>query len=284
MNKNPETTLASYLAAHPFLEETAGLYQTLQSVLQEAVVPVEFPEVAACQQLVKDGVPLLQQEKLQRAVVKVAAGMLPDVLAAFKGQQLPAAMAKALADWSVWAGETELQEIQQFFTLLLKQQDEELAAFITKVKLPKASIRLVGWALIDALVPAELKDAQVWREAGWRENYCPVCGRQPVMAQLKKETEANGAERFLRCGGCGTLWHFTRIGCVYCGNKDTQELPILLPEKGQVRIDTCDECHSYIKTYVGHGREDIYLQDWATLHLDVLAEEKGLAKHGSVLI
>ena len=44
------------------------------------------------------------------------------------------------------------------------------------------------------------------------------------------------------------------------------------------------EKKGYIKTYVGHGQEQVLLQDWATLHLDVLAEEKGLSKHGNVIV
>jgi FdhE protein len=60
---------------------------------------------------------------------------------------------------------------------------------------------------------------------------------------------------------------------------------ILEPEgQSAMRLDVCDKCQSYIKTYNEEGAENIYLQDWATIHLDLLAEEKGLHKKGSRLL
>lgn len=37
-----------------------------------------------------------------------------------------------------------------------------------------------------------------------------------------------------------------------------------------------------LKTYTDEGEENIYLRDWTTLHLDLLAEEKKLRKCGAV--
>ncbi len=288
MKKKPETMtknelLEQHMKAHPFLEETGHLFLSLQAVLADTVTPVELPEADECRALVKDGVPLLQHPVLHKTIVKVAAAVLPDVLEASDRIEAPAQMQKALDDWRIWVGETSLREVQEFFSQLIEQKDEEIHHLAEMARLHESLLRLIGWGIIDALIPAEVKAASFW-EGAWKRNYCPVCGRQPVMAQLRKESEANGAERYLSCGGCHTQWHFTRIGCVYCGCKDTEKLPLLVPDEGSVRLDTCDECHSYIKTYVGHGQEDIYLQDWTTLHLDVLGEEKGLSKKGNVLL
>ena len=52
----------------------------------------------------------------------------------------------------------------------------------------------------------------------------------------------------------------------------------------QMRIDVCDKCHCYIKTYNEEGNEKIYLNDWLTLHFDLLAEEEHFQKCGSILI
>jgi FdhE protein len=60
---------------------------------------------------------------------------------------------------------------------------------------------------------------------------------------------------------------------------------ILEPEgEPEMRLDVCDECHTYLKTYNEEGAEDVYLRDWATIHLDLLGEEQGLRKKGSVLL
>jgi len=60
---------------------------------------------------------------------------------------------------------------------------------------------------------------------------------------------------------------------------------ILEPEGASVmRLDVCDKCHAYLKTYGEEGEEEIYLRDWATVHLDLLGEEKGLLKKGSPML
>ena len=141
--------------------------------------------------------------------------------------------------------------------------------------------RMIKWAIIDRLIPQELKSSKVWDK--WLKNYCPVCGRKPVLAQLCKQNE--GRARYLKCDGCGTMWRWNRMGCTYCDSEDLKKMHILEVEaEPEMRIDVCDECHSYIKTYNEEGAEDIYLKDWATLHFDLLAEEQGLHKIGSVLI
>lgn len=57
--------------------------------------------------------------------------------------------------------------------------------------------RKIFWMTVDKLVPDELK---LWQRDEWQKNYCPICGRRPVMAQLKKFNE--GRARYLMCGGC----------------------------------------------------------------------------------
>lgn len=141
--------------------------------------------------------------------------------------------------------------------------------------------RLIKWAIIDRLIPQELKSSEIWDK--WLKNYCPVCGRKPVLAQLRKQNE--GRARYLKCGGCGTMWRWNRLGCTYCDNEDLKRMHILeIESEPEMRIDVCDKCHGYIKTYNKEGDEKIYLKDWATLHFDLLAEEEGLHKFGSVLL
>ena len=99
------------------------------------------------------------------------------------------------------------------------------------------------------------------------------------MAQLKKFND--GRARYLLCGGCHALWNWKRLGCPYCGNENLERIHILELDK-KMRLDICDECNAYLKTYAQEDEEDIYLRDWATLHLDLLAEEKSLRKCGAV--
>ena len=108
-----------------------------------------------------------------------------------------------------------------------------------------------------------------------------------MIADLRKHRE--GRIRHLVCGGCGTRWIYARVGCVYCGNTNLEKMHTLEPEHDSaMRLDICDACDSYLKTYRGpvdgSPEDAIYRQDWASVHLDLLAEEKGLHKKGNPIL
>lgn len=42
-----------------------------------------------------------------------------------------------------------------------------------------------------------------------------------------------------------------------------------------LRIDYCESCRGYLKTYDRQGNEEILLSDWTSLHLDLLAHDRG---------
>ena len=279
----------AYFAQHDYLRQTAGWQLAFEQFLKKKLSPIEFPAKSEWQALTKEGLPLLQHEDVQHNVAKTAAENLYRVVDAILDDtslNLPEAMEKSFTSVSLWAAGAEAEECQQLFTLLLQQNDRGLSAFAAERQLEETSLRLLGWGIIAALVPSEAEDASVWEEIGWKRNYCPVCGRQPVLAVLRKEQE--GRARFLVCDGCHTVWLYARVGCVYCGNEDLKKMHVLEPEgEEEMRLDVCDKCHAYLKTYQGkdeNGEEEIYRHDWATLHLDILGSERSLVKKGSVLL
>ena len=48
-------------------------------------------------------------------------------------------------------------------------------------------------------------------------------------------------------------------------------------------IDYCESCRGYLKTYDGHGNEEVMLADWTSLHLDALAHDRDLLRRGASL-
>ena len=116
-----------------------------------------------------------------------------------------------------------------------------------------------------------------WRdEDKWRRRYCPTCGSLPAMAQLAGEE--HGRQRWLSCGCCGTRWQFKRTCCPFC-ESDSQRLEsVVVDGESGLRIDHCASCGGYIKTYDGLGNESLLLSDWSSLHLDVLAADRGLKR------
>ena len=108
----------------------------------------------------------------------------------------------------------------------------------------------------------------------WRKGHCPVCDSLPSLSLLKGEE----GRRYLLCSFCGYEWRMDRLCCPACDNRDQESLKYFCGEGEEVfRIDLCDACHHYIKTidYRNLEESDPCLEDLATLHLDLLAAQKG---------
>jgi FdhE protein len=108
----------------------------------------------------------------------------------------------------------------------------------------------------------------------WLKGYCPICGSLPSLSLLKEEV----GKRYLLCSYCGYQWRTDRMFCPFCNNKEQGSLQYFYGEGEETyRIDLCDKCHQYIKMIdqriIGEG--DLVLEDLATLHLDILASQKG---------
>jgi FdhE protein len=108
----------------------------------------------------------------------------------------------------------------------------------------------------------------------WLKGYCPVCGSLPSLSLLKEEV----GKRYLLCSCCSYQWRIDRIFCPFCNNQEQGSLLYFCGEgEESYRIDLCDKCHQYIKTidYRNLEESDPFLEDLATLHLDILASQKG---------
>jgi FdhE protein len=111
----------------------------------------------------------------------------------------------------------------------------------------------------------------------WLKGYCPLCGSLPSLSLLKEEV----GKRYLLCPYCGYQWRIDRIFCPFCGNREQESLHYFYGEGEEIyRIDLCDKCHQYIKTidYRELKESDPALEDLATLHLDILASQKGFKR------
>jgi FdhE protein len=108
----------------------------------------------------------------------------------------------------------------------------------------------------------------------WMKGHCPICGSLPYLSLLKEEV----GKRFLLCSHCGYQWRIDRMICPYCNNKDQESLHYFDAEGEEAhRINLCDKCHQYIKTIDlrAMGETDPSLEDLATIHLDLMASQKG---------
>jgi FdhE protein len=138
-------------------------------------------------------------------------------------------------------------------------------------------LRYLGWTVMSRYLRPVRAAFDQWRDdERWLRNYCPTCGSAPAMAQLIGLDQ--GRKRLLVCGRCDTRWLFKRTECPFCGN-DPQRLATLSVEgDAGLRIDYCESCKGYLKAYAGEGNEALLLSDWSSLHLDLLAYDRGLKR------
>jgi FdhE protein len=139
-------------------------------------------------------------------------------------------------------------------------------------------LRYLAWTAMARFLRPLVNAFDAWRvEERWHRKYCPTCGSLPTMAQLVGVDP--GRRRLLSCGCCGTRWQFPRIECPFCETADNHQLSSLAIEgEKYLRLDYCQSCRSYLKTYHEVGSENLFLADWTTVYLDIIARDRGLKR------
>jgi FdhE protein len=138
-------------------------------------------------------------------------------------------------------------------------------------------LRYLGWTAMARFLRPVVNAFDEWRdEDRWLRRYCPTCGSLPAMAQLVGVDP--GRMRLLSCGCCGTRWQFKRTGCPFCETNAQRLASVSIEGECALRIDHCESCGGYLKTYDGQGNETLLMSDWSSLHLDVIAHDRGLKR------
>jgi FdhE protein len=139
----------------------------------------------------------------------------------------------------------------------------------------------VGVAAGPVLEPARAAIETPSREQ-WTGRACPACGGLPQVSVIAPESGEfmGGSPRSLVCGRCAGWWTFPRAVCAWCGEEDPQKVAPFVPDAGAARIDACETCSVYMKTFdlrqPGGSVVVPLVDDVATLTLDLWAREQGL--------
>lgn len=108
----------------------------------------------------------------------------------------------------------------------------------------------------------------------WLKGYCPICGSLPSLLLLLGE-----GTRKAYCSWCGTQWGQQRFQCPYCDNRYHESLGYLFAEGEPLyHAHYCRLCKYYFKQIDLRERLDppfLPLEEWTTLHLDLLAQQAG---------
>jgi FdhE protein len=157
----------------------------------------------------------------------------------------------------------------------LKNQKERIDQISEELELDK---KVLVFLVENSLEPfageaMELVSKNLGPETGLK-GICPICGALPSLSLLGEEV----GKRSLICSFCRYQWPIERLFCPFCNNREQGSLHYFYAEDEESsRVDVCEKCHQYIKTFDLRQVEgcDPFLEDLATLHLDLLASQKG---------
>jgi FdhE protein len=110
----------------------------------------------------------------------------------------------------------------------------------------------------------------------WHHGYCPVCAAWPILA----ERRGLDRSRRLRCGRCAAEWTVQWLYCIYCGEREHDQLGSLAPDdQGELlKVETCATCRGYLKSIAslqGFSAFELLLQDLETVEFDLVALDRG---------
>ncbi|OQX63013.1 MAG: hypothetical protein B5M56_04285 [Desulfococcus sp. 4484_241] len=109
----------------------------------------------------------------------------------------------------------------------------------------------------------------------WEHGYCPACGDLPLIGVIHGEH----GKKSLVCRSCRAWWPFLRIKCCYCGTEQQESISMLVVEgDDRYRVEICKNCNMYLKVVDlrnSSGGFSPDLEDVTTLHLDIIARDKG---------
>jgi FdhE protein len=260
-------TQAAWVMSHPYLQPVASLHAEVNNELGITAASSEAP---AWDNYTRDflaGVPLLRSSA-------VAIDLLPaEKMIRSKVEQLTWHPTPQIAN-EILIIEAELRgdlAAPNRVVAWLLEEDP----FVSR---SPGLLRYIGWTALAQYLRPLVDEFAKWRgEDRWLRSYCPTCGSQPAMAQLVGSDP--GRQRFLSCGCCRTRWRYQRTKCPFCESGDDHRISIVTVEgEGGLRIDYCESCRGYLKTYDAEGNEAVMLADWTSIHLDLIAQERGLRR------
>lgn len=266
-------TRAAWLEAHPYLRRVADL----SAAVNEAAGAIELLEARVPQwedyrAEFAAGVPLLSS-------ADIAIDLEP-------GGRMAVSLLERLAGGSSsgYLGEESRVLVDELRRL--PDASIRVADFLQGDEAPTSTfpdvLRYVGWTAMSRFMRPIVNDFAQWRdEDKWLRRYCPACGSAPAMAHLVGVDP--GRKRMLCCGRCATEWRFGRTMCPFCESDAQKLMSITIEGEGGLRVDHCESCSGYLKTYDGQGHEAMMLADWTSLHLDQLALDRGLKRMASSL-
>lgn len=271
-------TIEDYKSANPYYTELLDIMADILILREEYLIHMKKPiftvEEELIPQKIEGGLPLID----------------------FKGKDFDLTRPREYFDSLISIAERRMPEVAQKMMDLIRDKDFDWEKIIRE-SFDRRAIEVETKAaeeerddddkidLIDLFMEESLRPeleiiAQKYGSSaekfGWAEGYCPVCGKEPKIGEIRKKEDG---KRYLFCHQCGCRWSFKRIKCPFCGNDERTSLAYFEVEgEERYRVDVCNKCRRYIKTVelpASSEEANLDVEDIATLHLDMIAFDEG---------
>jgi FdhE protein len=266
-----------WMAAHPYLEPVARFQGSVEGALARAPGRRASVEWEAWREDEAEGIPVLRSAAACVDFAPAASATLGDLVEALAGAALPE---------RVGASFREVHDVMRRTPGERARAIAWITAGAAADGAPKHAglVKHLAWTAARSVLAPIVRGSWERGTSSWGHGHCPTCGALPAMAQLVEGAGEEGRRRLLACGCCGTRWRYRRVGCPFCDSEVPERLGILEVEgEAPLRLDVCDDCKGYLKTYTDEGEEELFLADWPTLHLDVAAGSRGFRRLGASL-
>jgi FdhE protein len=266
-------TLDEWLDAHPYLRTIGAVHAEIDGALSSiSLADLGLPRWDEYAAELDEGVPLLQSNA-------AAIDLEP------AGSTIVALLEKLASSARIGAITEPMRALSSELSRDAASAQRVVHWMLGDDSLEPSSpglLRFVGWTAMARSIAPIVRAFDARRdEERWLRAYCPTCGAPPAMAQLIGSDPAR--LRLLACGSCTTRWRFHRTACPFCERDEQKIAVVTIESEPRLRIDSCEPCRAYLKTYASQGEEAIFLADWTSLHLDVIARDRGLIRRAASL-
>ena len=223
----------------PQIADTIDLYLKLLEIQDRAAIPAVAPTITAdeARERLRQGKSLLDLDQFD-----IDSGKLTDV-----AMQVSFAIAEQRRE--------RVRQLADIHAWLHRRRDRMRSFAISYLRgngIPDSNSGIDGDLLVfvihSALGPFLKAQAQALLPlvgtTTWYRGYCPVCGGEPDMASLAKQS----GQRKLLCSRCDTEWVYKRLGCPFCGNDEPKDLAFFPSDDNVYRLAVCERCRRYLKT------------------------------------
>ena len=156
-----------------------------------------------------------------------------------------------------------------------------LQTFADRLSLPADALTLLLYLAIKPSLEAGARQLVVQLAHALANDWehpssCPICGSAPIIGELDTE-----GKQWVHCGLCWHRWPVKRLACPFCKKRDPDSLEyIYSDDEPEYRVSLCGSCKRCLKVVDTRKMERGFyapLEQVASLHLDMVAAEKGFA-------